>query len=232
MKTESRRHKPAGRAAARRPAPCLVAITGGSGSGKTWLAERLQAALGSKAVRLSLDSFYRDRSHLSPARRARLNFDHPAAVNWKEVESALRNLVSGRATRIPEYDFQRHCRTGRARLLRPRPIIIIDGLWILRRRSLRRLLGLSIFLDCPTRLRLRRRLQRDQQGRGRTEASVREQFRSTVEPMHRRYVVPQRRSADLVLGQPWGSQQLRQILARVAMIRGASPFRATSRGRC
>jgi uridine kinase len=232
VKTQNRRNRRAAAGSSgRHYAPCLVAITGGSGSGKTWLAERLQAALGPRAVRLSLDSFYHDRSHLTPARRARLNFDHPAAVSWGEAEAALKDLLAGRTTRIPDYDFKRHCRTNRARLVRPRPIILMDGLWLLRRRSLRRLLTLSIFVDCPTHLRLRRRLERDLRGRGRSATSVREQFRVTVEPMHRRYVAPQKYKADVVLRPPWGRRQLREILARLSSIErrnlSGSPSRST-----
>src|SRR5438477_3930232 len=164
--------------------PLLVAIVGGSGSGKTWLADKLQAALGTKAARLSLDDFYHDRSGLSPSRRASVNFDNPRAIDWISFERVLRLCVAGKAASLPCYDFKTHCRRRASKLLRPKPITLVDGLWLLRRPSLRRLFSLSIFLDCRTSIRLQRRVARDLLTRGRSRASVQQQFWDTVEPMH------------------------------------------------
>ena len=177
----------------------LVAIVGGSGSGKTWLAKKLRAALGRKALRISLDDFYLDRSHLSPSRRAKLNFDHPRAIDWVGFEKALRDLRAGRATRIPRYDFSTHCRLPVRRLLHAKPVLLVDGLWLLRRKSLRKLFDFKIFLECPSATRFQRRLSRDLLSRGRTRASIRKQFRTTVEPMHRRFVQDQKRLAGMVV---------------------------------
>src|ERR1700759_826216 len=127
-----------------KPAPLLVAIVGGSASGKTWLADQLQGLLGKTAARLSLDYFYRDRSHLSPARRARINFDHPRAIDWKSVERVLKDCRANRITQVPSYDFATHSRRARTHTLRPKPVILMDGLWLLRRPSLRKLFTLSI----------------------------------------------------------------------------------------
>jgi uridine kinase len=195
--------------------PLLVAIVGGSGSGKTWLAAALQAALAPKAARLSLDDFYLDHSRLSPARCAKLNFDHPRAIDWPGFEQVLLQLLAVRPARLPCYDFKTHCRLPSIRLLKPKPLILVDGLWLLRRPSLRRLFTLSIFLDCPARTRLRRRLARDLRSRGRTRASIREQFRTTVEPMHRRYVAPQARRADIVLAGHFGRRDIKKLKARL-----------------
>jgi uridine kinase len=193
--------------------PFLVAIAGGSGSGKSWLAERLVAALAPNAARVSLDDFYRDRSHLSAARRAGINFDHPRAIDWPHFERALRALRAGRPARLPSYDFQTHCRRAPGPVLQPRPIILVEGLWLLRRPSLRRLFAFSLFLDCPAHTRLRRRLARDLQARGRTRASVQAQFRNHVEPMHCRFVAPQARWADLVLPSRSVDRQLARLAA-------------------
>jgi len=193
-------------------APKLIAIVGGSGSGKTWLAEKLALALSPHAARLSLDDFYRDRSHLSAACCARVNFDHPRAIDWPAVERALYDLLGNRATHVPCYDFATHSRLRRTRLLKPKPIILIDGLWLLHRPSLRRLFALSIFLDCPARTRLRRRLERDLQSRGRTRASILRQFHSMVEPMHKRYVASQSQHADIVLTRSCGDREIQTLL--------------------
>jgi uridine kinase len=194
-----------------RRTPLVIAIAGGSGSGKTWLADRLQEVLGRMVLRISLDSFYRDRSRVAEASRARINFDHPRAIDWAAVEQALGTLLKGREAQIPIYDFKTHSRLLRIQTAPPRPVILLEGLWPLRRRSIRRLVSFGIFLHCPVRLRLDRRVARDQASRGRTRASVRQQFRTCVEPMHRRFVEPQAKVADLVLREKCGATEVTRL---------------------
>ena len=199
----------------------LVAIVGGSGSGKSWLASRLERALNPNAARLSLDDFYRDRSHLPPARRARINFDQPGAIDWDAVETAVQALARGRAARVPLYDFKTHSRLNGFKVVPAKRVVLMDGLWLLRRPSLRRLFGLGIFIECPTPTRLRRRLQRDRGSRGRTRASVLAQFWGTVEPMHDRYVAPQARYAEAVIRRPCRAQDVNRLVTRIR--RGIAP---------
>jgi uridine kinase len=195
--------------------PLLVAIVGGSGSGKSWLADKLQSALGHNAGRLSLDDFYRDRSHLSPAQRARINFDKPPAIDWPVFERVLNRCLQWRSTQVPRYDFKTHCRLPRSRVLKPKPIMLVEGLWLLRSPRIRKLFGFRIFLDVPMQLRLRRRLARDVTDRGRSRKSVQDQFRKTVEPMHRKFVDPQARLADIVLPRNWGGREIVHLANRI-----------------
>lgn len=201
------------------PAPILVALAGGSGSGKTWLADRLQSALGGQAGRLSLDDFYCDQSHVPMPERARINFDHPEAMDWTALETVLRDLLAGRPAQPPCYDFATHCRMPQRRSLEPRPFLLIDGLWLWHRPGLRPLFTLKIFIDCPAPTRLRRRIERDMASRGRTPASVREQFATLVEPMHRQFVAPQKRSADLVLPHDLEPGEVVRIAAQLSRLR-------------
>jgi uridine kinase len=189
----------------------LIAIAGGSGSGKTWLADRLDAKLGGVA-RLSLDDFYRDQSHLSPERRALLNFDNPRMIEWTVLEKALDRFKAGRSVSVPRYDFATHSRGRKSKLLAPAKFLIVDGLWLLRRPGVRRRFDLRIFIECPDGLRLERRLARDIVERGRTEVSVREQFAATVQPMHEKFVSPQARWADVVLQPAFGEKEVRRIV--------------------
>lgn len=186
----------------------LIAIVGGSGAGKSWLTQRLGEILGEQAGALSLDNFYRDRSHLSPARRSRLNFDTPSAIDWLQAERTLRDCQAGRTTVVPRYDFATHRRLPGTTPWRPRRLVLVDGLSLLVRAPVRNLFALKIYLDCPPQLRLRRRLTRDVAERGRSAESVRAQFRATVAPMHERHVEPQRGWADLVLTQPFRKADL------------------------
>jgi uridine kinase len=192
--------------------PLFVAIVGGSGAGKTWLAKKLQAALNPHAARLSLDDFYRDCSRIRPERRARINFDNPRSIDWPTVEKVLNELRAGREAWLPCYDFKTHCRLGRKNIVARKPVVLVDGLWLLHRRSLRRVFGLKIFVDCPTRTRRGRRLLRDLRSRGRTKASILEQLQNTVEPMHARFVAPQQKWADVVLRHNFGAREVRRLV--------------------
>jgi uridine kinase len=170
--------------------------------------------------RLSLDDFYLDRSHLSPARRARLNFDHPRAIDWKALEKILHQARRGEAVTLPCYDFQTHCRLKKKRELLSGPVLIMDGLWLLRRPSLRKFFDIKIYIDCPGKVRLERRIRRDVAERGRDAASVKRQFKDTVEPMHARFVAAQSSFANVRLSKDFGEKTVldlaRQIRERIA----------------
>ncbi len=189
----------------------LVAIAGGSASGKTWLADQLQRLLGERAGRLTQDCFYRDRSHLPPSRREQLNYDHPAALDWTNFQDTLENMLAGRAARVPNYDFRTHCRQPEGSLMHPQPVVLVDGLWLLHRPEIRRLFQLRIFLRCAEKERLRRRVARDTVERNRSATAVRRQFRGTVAPMHQRFVEPQARRADLVLNYPCSKAEIVEL---------------------
>ncbi len=177
----------------------LIAITGGSGSGKTWLARRLKRRLGGQAGLISLDDFYRDLADRPARERARVNFDHPEAIDWDLFRECLVGIQRGERMELPRYDFATHTRHGRPRVWQPRPVVVIDGLWLLRRPAIRKLYAMTVFVDCPEELRLARRLARDQAERARSRASVLRQWRSQVKPMHDAHVAPQVKQARLVV---------------------------------
>lgn len=192
----------------------LIAVVGGSGAGKGWLVDRLCRLLGQHACHLQLDDFYRDRSHLPLARRRRLNFDVPQAIDWSWAERVLLDCRAGHPTTLPRYDFATHCRVAERMHWSPRAVVFVDGLWLLRPPSIRRLFDLKLYLDTPTELRCTRRLIRDISERGYTREMVDRQLRTAVLPMHDRYVAPQKKYADLVLAQPFQEPQLLELADR------------------
>ena len=204
----------------------ILAVVGGSGAGKSWLVARLGQFLGHQACQVQLDDFYRDRSHLPAGRRQRINFDHPRAIDWVRLEKFLLRCLQGRQTLMPHYDFQTHRVTPRAGW-RLRPIVIMEGLWLLRRRRLRRYFDLKLFLDAPTGLRCSRRVRRDVAERGFTAASVKQQLAEHVLPEHTRYVEPQKQWADLVLTQPYKKTELTTLANRLWNLRGRQRGPAT-----
>ena len=197
------------------PSPHMVGIVGGSCAGKSWLADRLQCAFEGRAARLSQDDFYLDRSYLSPGRRARLNFDHPRAIDWKRLEMVLSTFASGRTASVPRYDFATHGRLREESELKPSQFLIVEGLWLFRQPVLRRLFDLKIFIRSSKELCIERRLQRDTRERGRTPDQVLAQMSRYTLPMSERYVAPQEKWADLVLDAPIGEGTILELVTTI-----------------
>jgi uridine kinase len=203
-------------------APFLVAIAGGSGSGKTALAGALAGALAPAAVdRLAQDAYYRDRSALPPEARARLNFDAPEALDLDLFVEHLGALRRGQRVRPPRYCFVTHCRRGESAPVGRSDVVLVEGLLLLVDPRARDLFDLRIYLDAPEAVRLARRLDRDVRERGRTERSVVTQFRQWTGPAHRRWVEPSRAWADLVLVNGGRLDALAEVAASIVRTRRA-----------
>ena len=175
-----------------------VGIAGPSGSGKTLLAQELRRQLLGCGV-LCFDSFYRDLSFLAPDERASVNFDAPEAIDWDLLLGQLARLLAGERVAVPRYDFSSHTRQANPAALGPCEALVVEGLFALWDDRLCALFDLGVFLDVPDATCLDRRIARDTASRGRTESSVREQWRSQVAPMYRQHVLPTRHRADLVI---------------------------------
>lgn len=166
----------------------FIAVVGGSGSGKSYLAAEMEQWLGTHAAHLALDDFYRDLGHLPEGERDGVNFDDPAAIDWETLREVFECLERGESAHIPVYDFTTHTRMAETRHLAHAPLVVLEGLWLLHPEWLREKFALSVFVECPEEERLRRRIQRDVSMRGRTEESVRQQFANHVQPMHAMFV--------------------------------------------
>ena len=196
----------------------LIAIAGGSGSGKSWLARKLAAA---DITTICIDRFYRDRTYLSAARRAAINYDHPRAIDWTLLRETLTRAKRGRQFELPDYSFKQHLRSGANQVTAGR-LIILEGLWALRNRTIIPSIDLGIFVEADSNLRLKRRLTRDVKERARSRNSVLRQFREQVEPMHNRFVQPQRRRADVIIQSPITARSLKHLRQRIDDLRRAA----------
>lgn len=180
--------------------PFFVGISGGTGSGKTYLSRKLSRHLGEADTGiLETDAYYKDLSHLTPDQRAAVNFDHPDALEAELLHAHLTALSKGETILRPVYDFSTHTRTGRSAAVSPKPYILAEGILLLALGNIRPCLDFTIFLDVPADIRLIRRLERDRQKRGRTTHTIISQYLSQVRSMHERFVAPCRDRADLVL---------------------------------
>ena len=178
----------------------VVGIAGGTGSGKTTVANKLAAAMpDGRCVTIEHDAYYRDQSHLPPDERATINYDHPASLESALLADHLRELRAGKAVDIPIYDFATHTRRADKRRVVPAPVIIVEGILVFSDANLREQMDIKIFVDTDADIRLMRRIRRDLELRGRTFQSVRDPYYATVRPMHLEYVEPTKRWADLIV---------------------------------
>ncbi len=180
--------------------PLIVGIAGGTGSGKTTVANKLAAAMpAGRCVIVDHDSYYRDQSHLAFEERTQVNYDHPASLESALLAEHLSALRAGRAVDVPIYDFTTHCRRRETRRVEPAPVIIVEGILVFVDAALRDQMDIKIFVDTDPDIRLMRRIRRDLEQRGRSFQSVRDQYYATVRPMHIEHVEPTKRWADLIV---------------------------------
>lgn len=180
--------------------PVIIGIAGGSGSGKTTIAESVVTAVGTDTVSLiQHDAYYRDLPHLDFAERSAVNYDHPDSLETGLLIEHIQQLRARREIRRPVYDFTEHRRTTETVLVKPHPVVIIEGILVLTESELRNVMDLRIYVDADADLRLLRRLQRDIIERKRTLDSVIAQYQQTVRPMHLQFVEPSKRYADIIV---------------------------------
>ncbi len=202
--------------------PIIIGVAGGTGSGKTTVAFAILEKVGWNRIALiQHDSYYYDASNLPLEERARLNFDHPDALETALLVDHLVALRSGEPVQIPKYDFRTHTRLVETRLINPEPVILVEGILIFSERALRELFDVKIFVDADADIRFMRRLERDMKDRGRSLDSVIEQYMTTVRPMHLEFVEPSKRYADVII--PEGGHNtvaLDMVVARVQTLLG------------
>ncbi len=198
--------------------PVLVGIAGGTCSGKTSLAVKLRDRVGEDhCLLIAQDSYYRDGSTLTPAAQASINYDHPDAFDNSLLVQDLRDLKSGRPVPCLTYDHASYARRVLPDPLKPRPVVLLEGILILAEEALRRLMDIKLFIDTDADVRILRRLHRDIRERGRTFESVQRQYLDSVRPMHLEFVEPSKRYADLII--PEGAENEVALEAVVARIR-------------
>ena len=193
--------------------PIIMGISGGTGSGKTFIANQIKKSFEKNEVLvLNQDAYYYDLGHIPFEKRIDINFDHPDSIDIELLCTHISKLISGESVKIPVYDFSRHVRSDIINITSFAKMIIIEGIFSLYYPALRKLYTMKIFVDTPENIRLKRRITRDILERGRSKKSVEKQYIESVAPMHKLYVKPTRKYADIVVQGDGNSQDIIKII--------------------
>lgn len=206
----------------RHPDPLVIGIAGGSGSGKTTVAQEILNRVGPDRIAfLQHDSYYKDLTGLPPAQRADVNFDHPNSLETELLIEHIIGLREGRPVQVPIYNFSTHSRTDQTFTVAPHRVILVEGILIFVEARLRDLFDIKIFVDTDPDIRFIRRLERDIAERGRTTENVIKQYQATVRPMHLEFVEPSKRYADVIIPEGgFNTAALDMVAARIQTLIG------------
>lgn len=179
--------------------PFIIAIAGGTGSGKTYIAKKVHEVAPNDIVSISHDNYYIDRRDVPLDKRDEINYDEPAALDNQLLLEHLKQLHQGNPIDIPEYDFATHMRKRETHRVYPAPVVIVEGILILTDPEIRSFFDLIVFVDVKPDVRLARRLQRDVHQRDRDYQTSINQYLVSAGPMHDKYVEPGTEYADLII---------------------------------
>ena len=185
----------------------LIGIAGGTGSGKTTLADKLVESFGSNEVSiLRHDNYYKRHDEMCYEERCKLNYDHPDAFDTDLLCEHIRMLKSGKSVNMPVYDYTIHNRSDQTIAVACAPVIVLEGILIFAEPELCKLMDIKVFVDTDADVRILRRIIRDVKERGRSLDSVVSQYLTTVKPMHEQFVEPSKRMADIII--PEGGENI------------------------
>jgi len=184
--------------------PFIIAICGGSGSGKSFFSNVLikhirETLPGYRVQQLSLDRYFFDISCRSLRENEQVNFDHPDAIDFGLFASHLMDFKKKSSIYAPKYDFVTHKRENECDFLSACDLLIVEGVFLFYLAEIVDLLDLKLFIETPLKICLQRRLSRDLKERGRTKNSITCQFRQTVIPMYNKYIHQTRAQANFLL---------------------------------
>ncbi len=181
--------------------PFVIGVAGGTGSGKTTLATKLQQAIAGDSIILSHDFYYQANTDIPFEERLKVNYDHPNTFDTDLMIEDIKKLKSGHAIDHPHYSFVTYTRMSDCVHVEPAPVIIVEGILIFENKELLDLMDIKVFVDADADIRLIRRLTRDVKERGRSLDSVIQQYMDTVKPMHEQFVEPSKKYADVIVPQ-------------------------------
>ena len=178
----------------------IIGIYGGTGSGKTTIVNMIASHFSSNDIEIiSQDSYYKDNSGISYEDRCKLNFDHPDAIDFNLLHKHLKNLRKGETVEQPIYDFKIHNRLKKTIQIKPKKILILEGILIMCHAEIRSIFDLKIFINANSKTRMERRIKRDITERGRSRDEVLKRYIETLKPMHEKFIEPTKIYANYII---------------------------------
>ena len=178
----------------------IIGIYGGTGSGKTTIVNMIASHFSSNDIEIiSQDSYYKDNSDISYEDRCKINFDHPDAIDFNLLHKHLKNLRKGETVEQPIYDFKIHNRLKKTIQIKPKKILILEGILIMFHAEIRSIFDLKIFINANSKTRMERRIKRDIAERGRSRNEVLKRYIETLKPMHEKFIEPTKIYANYII---------------------------------
>jgi uridine kinase len=181
--------------------PYIIGIAGGSGSGKTFFLNRFLDHFTDKEVCLvSQDDYYIPVAHNMTAEENKLyNFDLPATVDHQQFEDDINRLLSGQTIFKKEYTFNNPHAIPKVLEIKPAPILIVEGLFILHFRGIAQLMDMKVFVEADEDIALQRRLKRDLVERGYSNDDVIYKWINHVVPAYNEFLLPYKDECQQVI---------------------------------
>ncbi|MFN3554390.1 MAG: uridine kinase [Bacteroidales bacterium] len=180
----------------------IIGIAGGSGSGKSTVVKKIVNRLPKNSVAVIYqDSYYKDNGHLSAEERAKINFDHPSAIEFNLLVKHLDMLREGKTIPMPIYSYLTCARANETIPVQPREVVIVEGILIMSNPRMRDRMDIKIFVDADADDRLMRIIKRDIEERGRSFIEVLDHYDKYVKPMHLQFIEPSKRYAEMIVPQ-------------------------------
>lgn len=179
--------------------PIIIGVTGGSGSGKTTVSQRIYESVAGHSVAMIQQDAYYKHSDLPIEKRRQINFDHPLSFDTDRLLADLQKLSDRQAVDVPIYDYKLRNPSAQTRHQEPKDVVIIEGILILDDERLRDLMDIKVYVDTDDDIRLLRRVERDIHERGRSVENVFAQYLKTVKPMYHQFIEPTKRYANVII---------------------------------
>jgi len=180
----------------------IIGIAGGSGSGKTYLCNKINELFNNSILIIEVDSYYKDLSHLEFSEREKNNFDHPSSFEFELLYNQLINLNNNKRIEMPKYNYKTHTRMKSCNIIdKEYSLIIVEGILSLYHSNIRNMMCCNVFIDTYNNLRKERRIKRDVKKRDRTLHSILNQYSNTVEPMYKKFIEPTKKYADIIINE-------------------------------
>lgn len=197
----------------------IVALTGGSGSGKSTVLNGLREHFSGEVTILSLDDYYRPKNQLPKDDQGETNFDVPEVINYDDLLRDMRSLMAGNVVELDTYTYNKSAMSSERIQIKPAPWLILEGIFTLYHKEVREMVDIKAFIDASVATRLERRKHRDHTVRGYAPHEIQYQWDNHVRPSELQFIDPWKSKCDIVIDNEnnW-KRGLTQLVKMMALV--------------